>query len=108
MQGLCFGKGNLTSNQFIQTGSALLNHNVYPQAIMTGFTQITFPVAFSSVPTVNITRYAVNGGLTGAYLIMGVYNISTTGFYIDLYNSSPVTIVLANAYGYSYSAIGGY
>ncbi len=75
---------------------------------MTGLTKITFPVAFSSVPTVSITRYAVTGGLTGVYLTMGIYGISTTGFYIDLYNTSPVITVLANAYGYSYTAIGGY
>ena len=106
--GMAFGKGNINSPSFIQTGQALLNQNVYPQAIVTGFAQIIFPVAFSSIPTVTLTRYAVTGGLIGAYLIMGIYGISTTGFYIDLYNSSPVTIVLANSYGYSYSAIGGY
>lgn len=59
---------------FIQTGSA----NVAYQANTTGggFTEVTFPVAFSSIPKVFAQDLLANGYVSS----LSVSNVTTTGF----------------------------
>lgn len=64
----------LTNPKFVQTGSA----NVPYQANTTGggFTEVTFPVAFSSVPKVFAQDLLANGYVSS----LSVSNVTTTGF----------------------------
>ena len=106
--GMAFGKGNYTSAMFFQSATSLINYNLAPLQSNSGSPKITFQSAFSSIPIVMVTRYDVNMGVTGVSVIMGTYNISTTGFYLELYNTATVNTALANTYGYSYIAFGAY
>ena len=86
--GLAFGKGNLTSGFFIQTGqtanstSTILGLNPSGTPFI-----ITFPTAFSAQPIVTVTLVTgtVNSIVCG--LVLSTYSITSAGFSCNIYNT---------------------
>ena len=108
---MAFGKGNLTSPVFIQTGSALINQQVQPQKGYTDIgTNVVFPVPFSAKPVVTISRDHKNNTID-TYpnaIVLGIQDLTPSGFTITTWNSNPTFTIMENTYGYSYIAIGAY
>ena len=98
--GFSFNQGNLTSNSFIQTGTANPNLAIGAGNAIT-FT-VGFTSAFSSNPSVFISLYTNNSASMG--IVLGAAAI-TTGFTLSAYNSRNVTAP-AGTWGYQFIAVG--
>lgn len=108
--GLSFGKGNLTSATFMQTYSTgFTGIQILANTIITNSWTITFASVglanFSTAPIVTASVICATPNSTG--VIVQVAGTLTTGVVFLAYNSKAST-ALANTWGISFIAVGGY
>lgn len=106
--GLAFGKGNLTSSFFIQTGqtanstSAILGLNPSGTPFV-----ITFPTAFSAQPIVTVSLVTGTNNSIVCGLVLSAYALSASGFTCAIYNTRTANTG-TQAYACAWHAIGAY
>jgi hypothetical protein len=104
--GISYAKGNLKDTGFFtQNGSTTMNTVLGNGNAMTPVYQ-SFPVAFSSVPNLQLTTFTTNVSAAMG-CISSFHSVDVNGFYICFYNARS-TNAAAGAYGVHWSATGGY
>lgn len=102
--GISFSKGNLSSPQNIQAGSASGLSQVAANSPGGAAIVVTFPTAFTSTPVVVLTNSSTSGA-SASGLIVSVTATTSSNFSFLVYNARNVN---SGLWGYKWIAIGGY
>ena len=109
--GICFDKGNLTNGTFMQTyttgytGGVIAANSPMVPIWSVLFTSFTGCIAFGTAPNISLTVITNNPNSIG--IVLSIALVTTTGFSMYAYNSRN-TNALANTWGVSFTATGGY